>query len=104
MNKRHRLRKTIAAGVIALGALVARAAETPKEGYKIHFIREKTPAFTVPTFAGERYTDLVPDTLDIQERIALAVNGLTGPADPEKDYMLYFTAQLMANPPKLPSV
>ena len=101
MNTHKRLYRTVTAVVMLLGAIAAPAAETPKEGYKINFIREKTPAFTVPSYAGERYTDLVPDTLDIQQRIALAVNGLTGPTDPEKDYLLYFRTVVMSNPPKL---
>jgi hypothetical protein len=53
----------------------------------------------VPPYEGQRYEATVPDTLDIHERAALAVNGLTGPLDPEKDHMLYFNADFRTNPP-----
>src|SRR5262249_46722149 len=72
-----------------------------KNAFKIKYICEDIPSFTVPAYAGQRYEDMVPDTLDIQERIGLAVNGLTGATDPEKDYMLYFTVQLLSTPPKM---
>ena len=58
--------------------------------YPIEYIRENIPIFDIPPYKGQRYEAFVPDTLDIQERAALAVNGLTGPTDPEKDFMLYF--------------
>lgn len=49
---------------------------------------EDTSEITVPAYSGECYEAMVPGTSDIQERAELAVNGLTGPTDPEKDYML----------------
>ncbi len=67
--------------------------------YAIKHIRSEVPAFEVPAFAGNSYEQMVPDTLDIQERIALAVNGLTGPTDPDKDYLVYFFAILRTDPP-----
>ena len=69
--------------------------------FKIQHIRDEIPAFEVPPYKGERYEDLVPDTLDIQERIALAVNGLTGPTDPDKDHMLYFRVNFRSHPPSM---
>ena len=65
------------------------------------FIRDQIPPFDVPPYDGERYEDTVPATLDIQERCALAVNGLTGPTDPERDHLLYMFVSLMANPPMM---
>ena len=62
-------------------------------------IRQDIPAFDVPTYSGRRYEDTVPDTLDIQERMALAVNGLTGPTDAHKDHLIYFLVRFRANPP-----
>ena len=53
-----------------------------KRGDRIGYIREDIPEFDVPAYAGESYEALVPDTLDLEERAALAVNGLTGPTDP----------------------
>lgn len=69
--------------------------------YNVEFIREDVPKFDIPVYEGDRYEVMVPDTLDIQERIKLAVNGLTGPTDPEKDYLLYFSTEFRANPPRL---
>ena len=59
------------------------------------------PDFVESEYNGEQYEVLVPDTLDIQERAELAVNGLTGPTDTEKDYMLYFRVHFNANPPMM---
>ena len=101
-------RAFLRAGVagLATGALSTRraTAENPRPAYgPIEYIRkrEDIPSFDVPPYGGERYEALVPDTLDIQERAALAVNGLTGPTDPEKDHMLYFNAHFRTNPPHM---
>jgi len=64
-------------------------------------IRQDTPPFGVPSVVGERYGDLVPDTLDLQERAALAVIGLTGPTDPEQDHLLYFDVHFDTRPPQM---
>ena len=47
-----------------------------KRGDPIGYIREEIPEFEVCAYEGERYEVLVPDTLDLQERAALAINGL----------------------------
>ena len=57
-----------------------------KSGDPIGYINDEIPAFEVPAYDGERYEAMVPDTLDLQARAALAVNGLTGPTDPKADY------------------
>ncbi len=62
-------------------------------------VRQEIPAFDVPTYPGRRYEEMVPDTLDIQQRMALAVNGLTGPTDAARDHLLYFLVRFRANPP-----
>ena len=67
----------------------------------IVYIRSDIPEFRLPTRRGERYEALVPDTLDLQERAALAVNGLTGPTDPDADHELYFSVELNHNPPMM---
>jgi len=72
-----------------------------KPGDPIPYIGDEVPEFAVPTYQGERYEAMVPDTLDIQERAALAVNGLTGPLDRDKDYMLYFSVSFRTNPPTM---
>ncbi len=71
----------------------------PERGQAISHIRQEIPEFEVPEYSFQRYDAMVPDTLDIQERCALAVNGLTGPTDPDKDHLLYFKVDLSANPP-----
>jgi hypothetical protein len=53
----------------------------------------------VVPYGGARYPDRVPDTLDLAERAALAMNGLTGPLDPNADYELYWWVEFLYNPP-----
>ena len=68
-------------------------------GDPIRYVREAAPEFEVPPYRGERYEALVPDTLDLQERAALAINGLTGPTDPAADYEIYFIVDFFQSPP-----
>ena len=72
-----------------------------KRGDPIGYIREKAPDFGLPGYDGERYEALVPDTLDLQERAALAVNGLTGPTDPLADHEIYWQVFLRCTPPMM---
>jgi len=72
-----------------------------KKGDPIGYICRDIPEFKVPPYKGERYEALVPDTLDLAERAALAVNGLTGPTDPQADYELYFLVNFKSNPPHM---
>jgi hypothetical protein len=65
----------------------------------IRYIRQDIPAVDIPPYSGQTYTDLVPDTLDLAERIALAVNGVTGPTDPQADCEIYFWANFFHQPP-----
>ena len=67
----------------------------------VRFIRQRIPKFKPSRFDGARYEDLVPDTLDIQERAQLAVNGLTGPTDPAMNHRLYFYVNFTAHPPSM---
>ncbi len=41
-------------------------------------------------YAGDRYQAVVPDTLDLAERAALALNGLGGTSDPAMGGLHYF--------------
>jgi len=66
---------------------------------KIKYIREEIPSIPLPALTGERYSDTVPDTIDVGERAALAVNGLTGPLDPDAGYELYMWVNFLYNPP-----
>ena len=76
-------------------------ADTEGSGFARRFIRQDISPFQVPSYRGRRYEALVPDTLDIQQRCRLAVNGLTGATDPEKDYMLYFGVNFRSKPPSM---
>jgi len=72
-----------------------------KSGDPIGYINDEIPAFEVPAYDGERYEAMVPDTLDLQARAALAVNGLTGPTDPKADYEIYWHVWFKLNPPMM---
>ncbi len=73
--------------------------QQPRPSTQIKYINPEVPEIELPTYAGKRYSASVPDTLDLAERARLAVNGLTGPTDPEADYELYWTLLLGNNPP-----
>ena len=68
-------------------------------GDPIGYVRREIPGFDVPAYEGDQYQAMVPDTLDLQERAALAVNCLTGATDPEADYEIYWGLDLRTNPP-----
>jgi len=70
-----------------------------KRGDPINYIRNSIPDFEVRAYQGERYEALVPDTLDLQDMAAFAVNGLIGPTDPLADYEMYFSVRFRSNPP-----
>ena len=71
----------------------------PRRSPTIKYINPEVPVIEVPAYPGARYEAMVPDTLDLAERAALAVNGLTGPLDPDADYELYWWAIFHRNPP-----
>ena len=68
-------------------------------GQPIAYIQKDVPTIDLPAYPGDRYEAVVPDTLDLAERAALAINGLTGPLDPMADYELYWRACFHHNPP-----
>ncbi|MFC1451726.1 hypothetical protein ACFLSJ_00090 [Verrucomicrobiota bacterium] len=49
-------------------------------------------------YSGKRYTDTVPDTLDLAERARLAVHGVTGCVDPDMLMMYFRVAFCTARP------
>src|SRR3990172_8329717 len=55
-------------------------------GGKIGYITAAAPNCAEPRYPGQNYHALVPDTLDLQDRAVLAINGITGPTDPEADH------------------
>ena len=77
-----------------------RAAEAMSlKGTGIDYIRKDIPNLELPEYRGASYEALVPDTLDIQERALLGINGTTSPTDPERDYELYWLVSFYRNPP-----
>jgi hypothetical protein len=46
--------------------------------------------------AGQRYTAMAPDTLDLAERMGLAVNAMTNVWSPEHKWAMYFNADLLS--------
>ncbi len=69
-----------------------------KRTSNIKYINPKKIHVELPSYSGERYEAMVPDTLDIQERAVLAVHGLTSTTDPDSDYEIYWAALLNRNP------
>ena len=72
-----------------------------KRGDPIGYIRQEIPEFDIPCYEGERYETTVPDTLDLQYRAELAVQGLTGPTDPLADYEMYWLVFFGHRPPMM---
>ena len=72
-----------------------------ERGRPIRYVKEKAPEHDVPRYEGERYGAFVPDTLDLQERAALGVHGLTAPTDPDADYNIYGWVYFTTHPPLL---
>src|ERR1017187_8904596 len=64
----------------------------------IDYPQKNVPSLTIPSTRGVRYEDTIPDTLDIATRSELAINALTGIADPKYDYEVYWEAQFFRNP------
>ena len=65
---------------------------------KIGYINPDVPEVKLPEIRGERSEALVPDTLDLAERAALVIHGMTGPTDPEADYEVYWRAHFRYHP------
>ena len=56
-------------------------------------------AHTALDDAGGRYQAIVPDTLDLAERAAVALNGLGGMIDPSLGHHMFFAVKYCSNPP-----
>ncbi len=74
-------------------------ADINTRNWTVPYIRKEIPAFDVPPYRHQTYEDMVPDTFDIQARCKLAINGLTGPTDPDRDFLLYFWVWFRTKPP-----
>jgi hypothetical protein len=67
-------------------------------GPGVEYIQKTIPQISVPPYRGGRYTDRVPDTLDLAERASLAINALTRLSDPAADFECWFTLQVNRKP------
>ena len=54
-----------------------------------------------PSFTGQRYESLVPDTLDLTDRAVFAINAYTRMLDPALDYRFCGNANFIRKPPVL---
>lgn len=73
----------------------------PRRNPNIRYINPSLPNFDMPEIKGERYNTTVPDTLDLAERAAFAVHGLTGSTDPDYDGELYWAVGFGWKPPAM---
>ena len=71
----------------------------PTGKLKVEYIREGIPPFPAPTVKGTRYTDTIPDTLDIADRAQLCIDVMTSIADPNADDEVYWLTTFYQNPP-----
>jgi len=69
-----------------------------KKDNSIGYIRSDIPEFKVPAYKGKSYGAIVPETLDLQERAAMAIQGMTNTTDPDSDYEIYWAAFINRNP------
>jgi hypothetical protein len=67
--------------------------------HAIRYINDSVPHFEIPPYAGTRYQDTVPDTLDLAERAKLGVHLLTSITDPLADDEIYWLVDFSRNPP-----
>ena len=73
----------------------------PKRSAAIKYINPQIPHVELPAYSGETHEVMTPDTLDLQEMAALAINGITEPTDAEADYEIYWWAAFNTNPPMM---
>ncbi len=64
----------------------------------IDYVRAVSDRVPIPPYPGIAYTDRVPDTYDVAERAALALNALTASTNPLADYELYWLVVFGRNP------
>jgi hypothetical protein len=64
--------------------------KTLKRSPDITFINPEVPSFDLPQLNGARYTAVVPDTLDLADRAAHAIHGMTATTDPEANCEIFW--------------
>jgi hypothetical protein len=68
---------------------------------KITYVRDTYPEFQIPPYRGQWYEDTVPDTLDLADRLRLAIHAATSIADPMADCEVYWLVDFHRNPPTM---
>jgi DUF1680 family protein len=101
MDRRELLKTTLLSGLNCMVAVNSAHGDSRMNalGNDAEYIRKEIPSFQVPAYQGESYEDVVPDTLDLQERAKLAVHGITSITDPKWDYEIFWLADFFRNPP-----
>jgi hypothetical protein len=102
MDRREFVRRGLASavGVLATKDLLFGIAEPNASAeMNIPYARTTAPDFHVPPYRGEWYDDTVPDTLDLTERLRLAVHASTSIADPVADDEVFWIVDFLRNPP-----
>jgi len=84
----------------ALGVSTAGEYDDPKCGV-IKYVREDIPSVAIPTYAGTRYADRVPDTPDMVDMANLSINALTCAVNANADYAHFFWVGFDSNPPRM---
>ena len=67
-------------------------------GDPIGYIQPEIPEFEMPSYRGERYEAMVPDTLDLAERARLAIHVMTENPNPQADYEPYWRVSWTPGP------
>ena len=65
----------------------------------VYINQNEIPTFDVPSCPGHRYEAMVPDTLDLAERAALAIHGMTSVTDPAAGHEVYWEVDFWHDPP-----
>ena len=74
-----------------------------KPGTPAEYIQPGIPHCDMPAYRGERYEATVPDTLDLAERVRLAIHGMTENTHPGCDHDLYCGVEWLPSPRMLSS-
>ena len=72
-----------------------------KPGDTIGYLNSDFPEFELPSYRGERYEALAPDTLDLQDRARLVLHCMTEATNPLADYEIYGIVFFLCNPPQM---
>lgn len=75
--------------------------QRPRRNPEVRYMKAEPPAFELPAIRGETYEAAVPDTLDLAERAAAAVHGLTATTDPDCNAEIYWFAEFGFRKPSM---